>query len=70
MEELINALNELCGTNGCTTYKELAEKLNVSYYKVKYWCDKYYKNGLVGVIYPGLCGVRINYIYNKCCTIK
>ena len=70
MENLVNKVNEICGTNGCTTVVEVSKALNVSYNKTKYWIDKYYKQGLLGIIYPGLGGVRLNHVYNKCCSIK
>lgn len=70
MKFLINRINEICGTNGCTTYAEIAKASNVSYNKVKYFVGKFTKQGLLGVIYPGLGGIRQNYIYNKCCIIN
>jgi len=71
MKNLINEINEICGTNGTTTINEVAKKLNISYGKAHYWINKYYKQGFLGIIYPGL-GMGINterFIYNKCCRL-
>ena len=71
MDNLINTINEICGDNGLTTYNEIAGKLNVPYTKIRYWVNKYYEQGLLGIIYPGLGMSRTSerYIYNKVCTI-
>lgn len=72
MKELVNTINEMCGTNGTTTINEVAKKLNISYGKAHYWIHKYYKIGLLGILYPGL-GMSRNserFIYNKCCTLS